>query len=83
MTPQEMADKLLGGYTQEELQKAFNKITNKTNWKFALKGRIKKSELAITNHAAIFFAGSPLQVLRDLGDEIIVIGDGYYNRIGS
>jgi len=72
-----------GGYTIEQLQAAFNKITNKTNWKKALKGVIEASEFRVTEKAAIFYAGSPLESRKLPDGRLEVWGDGYYVHIGA
>ena len=72
-----------GGYTTEQLQAAFSKITNKKNWKKALKGVIEASEFDVTEKAAIFYAGSPLESRKLANGKLEVWGGGYYVHIGA
>jgi len=70
-------------YTRTQLLAAFERITNKDNWKLPLHGTIKENEFDLVNDAAIFFAGSPLSILKRDGDMVEVHGLGYYAYIGA
>jgi NADPH:quinone reductase-like Zn-dependent oxidoreductase len=77
------------GYTRGQLKAAFEKVQHPHNWKLALCGIIPVAELAVTEAAAVFFAGSPLMVVYEEpvsfgpGRNCLVKGKGYYEMIGA
>ncbi len=82
-----LADNLMAPQKQhshEELKAAFDKICDKDNWKMPLRGVVEESELGLVEEAAIYFAGSPLHIVKKMDDgKVMVAGAGYYECIGS
>jgi len=72
-------------FTQEQLDEAFTKIQDPANWKDRIWGVIPRSELAVSEEAAIHFAGTILSVFEVDGDpdSVVVEGAGYYVMIGA
>ena len=82
MTDQETGTK----WTRDELTAAFNMVADKTNWKLPIRARIERADFERCNAAAIFFAGSPLTLVRWVGPNrsmVRVTGSGYYICIGA
>ena len=83
--------KVYRGYTQKELQEAFNLVVNKSNWKDPTCTKISKKNLdkyhRVIEAAVIYFTGSCAEFTYDVDS----IGrktywcefDGYYMCIGS
>ena len=83
--------KVYRGYTQKELQEAFNLVVNKSNWKDPTSTKISKKNLdkyqEVIRAAVIYYTGSCAEFTYDIDS----IGrttywcefDGYYMCIGS
>jgi hypothetical protein len=70
-------------YTRGELQDAFSEIQDKENWKKSFTAQIDEAEFDKYNEAAIFFAGSPLEIIHRSNNKLTIHGDGYYVCIGA
>lgn len=72
-----------------DLDKAFDKVKDKTNWKNAINTSVwaTVSEITVIREAIIFFTGSVphLQIYSHDGDKMLfhVVAAGYYNAIGA
>jgi hypothetical protein len=71
-------------YSQEQLKEAFNKVSNKKNWKNRINSTISSKEnLDLIAEAIIHFTGScPLFINKPNG-KIRVTAAGYYLTIGA
>ncbi len=71
------------GYTHAELDAAFKKVEDKTNWKNPIDAVIPTSEYPVTAAAVTFFAGSNLDAL-PAGDGMYQVkAPGYYEDVGA
>lgn len=82
------ADDLLGGYSEDELHRAFDAVANKENWKLPIAAVIDRDMLEVTCFAIMFFTGSiattiPMQMLGGEAGKFSVTADGYYAAVGA
>lgn len=86
---QEMQDDLdqvvYVGFTRRALQEAFNRVSNKENWKFPINTVLPLetpvAELNTISAAVIFFTGSVATIKR-APNGVHVTADGYYLAVG-
>ncbi len=79
-----MSEIVYAGYTQEELDAAFKQIQNKDHWKNPIDATIRYEDFEISDMAARYFAGSPLDMIgKPKNGFIRVKADGYYVAIGA
>lgn len=70
-------------YTREQLQAAFDKVCDKTNWKNPINAECSRDEVEVTKSAIIFFTGS-IPTYQSISDSRLkVTAAGYYLTIGS
>lgn len=80
---QAWVDGLTGGYTQEALRAAFDKVADRRNWKNPIEAEIARDEFAITAEAVQFYTSSTLVIAEDRGATLLVKAAGYYRTVGS
>ena len=74
---------ITGGYTQEALHAAFDKVADRRNWKFPIDAEIAREEFAITAKAVEFFTSSTLEIAEDRGATLRVKAAGYHRTVGA
>lgn len=78
-------EKSTGDHEAEQAERVavWQKIRPKRNWKERIDAWIEAADFDECNEAAIWFAGSPLDIVAKRGSKVRVQGDGYYARIGA
>jgi hypothetical protein len=73
------------GYTRGELKIAFDKLTeNLDNWKMPIHTNIHIGEWNLMIEACVFFTGSKLWQVKDLGQCMMEVkAEGYYKAMAS
>lgn len=70
--------KLLGGYTQEQLQVAFNQVVNPDDWRAPICARVPLDKFnGPLIKFAIEFYTATMPTFVACGDKILVTADGY------
>jgi len=76
--------RILGGYTQEQLEVAFRVVQNPEHWKNPVRAIIPATQLEVTKAAIIHFTGSTAVVTPcPNGTQVQVEAAGYYAAIGA
>lgn len=70
-------------FSRAAMDEAFKRVQHPSNWKLGNQAWIDDSELAVTEEAVTFFAGSPLQILKRQEGRSLVYFSGYYACIGA
>lgn len=78
---------LRGGYSKEQLEEAFRKIADSTNWKNPIDAVIDEADLKVCEYACQFYTGGQLTItgvmMGSEGDKLRVKAPGYYVSIGA
>lgn len=78
---------LLGGYTQLELEAAFNLVCNKENWKLPIKAELPSilsaEKRKLIAFAIGFYTGSETSFGKTAGGKLLVSAPGYYVAVGA
>lgn len=71
-------------FSQDELREAFDYVEDSKHWKNPFVALVPSDMIDVVRQAAIFFAGSPIEVYpTDDPDTFVVEGPGYYICIGA
>lgn len=73
----------MAGYSPKQLNEAFAKVSNKTNWKLPIDTVVEKADIKILTAAIPFFCGSVPMFTPVEGGKVRVEADGYYADIGA
>jgi hypothetical protein len=71
-------------FSREAMSSMFTMIANKEHWKYPIDAVITEGGFNLAQEAALFFAGSALDIVERLPDgRVRVQGPGYFNCIGA
>jgi hypothetical protein len=81
------AESLLGGYTEDELKKAFELVAPKPNWKMPIDALISSitpiKKRKLISFAVMFYTGGIAVFKKTPSGKIRVTSPGYYACIGA
>jgi hypothetical protein len=71
-------------FSREAVSEMFTALANKEHWKYPIDAVIAESDFNLAQEAALFFAGSALEIVERLPDgRVRVQGPGYFACVGA
>lgn len=75
---------LRGGYTQEQLQEAFDLVKPKPHWKAAIAAKVPlDTDMKLLDFAIGYFTGGNISFQQECANHIYVEAPGYWECIGA
>lgn len=78
---------LMGGYTDKELNDAFNLVANKENWKLPISATLPSitsaSKRKLIAFAVTFYTGSVATFGKTASGKLLITAPGYYAAVGA
>jgi hypothetical protein len=82
--PERPREDAFAGYTQTELEAAFDLVKNPRNWKLPINATVPKdTDLRAVSAAVAHFTGGGCEMTEQDDGTVRVTGDGYYVHIGA
>lgn len=75
--------KVFMGFTQKQLEAAFDLVKSERGWKYPINAVIQAKQQKVVDAAISYFAGGGAEFVAARGSMLRVVAPGYYMRIGS